>query len=165
MMKASVINPLQVNYERTYDENQNQFVSGTIGKAKNYTLHIDEYMQATAIARTLVKPAEREGFWIESAMDLLAGCMMYFRKKTGELLYVDVEQTIDFLQQAKERNDYFSEVMVIIGEEHPSYHIFKGVDSSQGMTRKGIIETLLSILRKHCIYQQYSKELVLGERV
>ncbi|MCI0767285.1 hypothetical protein [Bacillus sp. TL12] len=147
------------------NKNQNQFVSGTIGKTKNYKLYIDEYMQATAIARTFVKPAERGGFWVESAIDLLAGCMMYFQKKSGELLYVDAEQTLELLQKAREKESYFSELMVAIGEKHPSYHIFKSVDSSQGMTRKGIIDTLLSILRKHCIYQQYSRELGMGERV
>lgn len=54
-----------------------------------------------ATARTFVKPAEREGFWGESAIELLAGCMMYMQKKSGELLYVDVKQTVDFLQKAK----------------------------------------------------------------
>ncbi|WP_253206830.1 hypothetical protein [Bacillus toyonensis] len=164
-MKTSVINPLQVNYERTCDENQNQFVSGTIGKAKNYTLYIDEYTQATAIARTFVKPAERGGFWVESAIELLAGCMMYFQKKSGELLYVDVDQTLDLLQKATEQEGYIAELMTSIGENHPSYHIFKRIDSSERMTRIGIIETLVSILRKHCIYQQYQKELGLEERV
>ncbi|MEB8731163.1 hypothetical protein P4G91_08645 [Bacillus cereus] len=44
------------------NKNQKQFAGGTVGKGKKYTLHIDEYMQAMAIARTFFKPAEREGF-------------------------------------------------------------------------------------------------------
>ncbi|MGR5899511.1 hypothetical protein ACT7C8_17885 [Bacillus cereus] len=64
-----------------YNQNQKRFVGGTVGKGKMYTLHLDEYMQAMAIARTFVKPAEREGFWVESAIELLAGCMMYFQKR------------------------------------------------------------------------------------
>ncbi|MEK4614348.1 hypothetical protein [Bacillus sp. FSL K6-0067] len=99
-----------------YNKSQKQFVGGTVGKGKKYTLHLDEYMQAMAIARTFVKPAEREGFWIESAIELLAGCMMYFQKKSGELLYVDVDQTLDLLQKATEQEDYVAELMTSIGE-------------------------------------------------
>ncbi|MEK4418794.1 hypothetical protein MHI28_33855 [Bacillus sp. FSL K6-0268] len=165
MMKASVINPLQVNYERICDENQKQFVSGTVGKEKKYTLHLDEYMQAMAIARTFFKPAEREGFWVESAIELLAGCMMYFQNKSGELLYVDVDQTLDLLQKTTEQEDFVTELMTSIGENHPSYHIFKRIDSSERMTRTGIIEQLVSILRKHDIYQQYLKGRERGEGI
>ncbi|MGE6962752.1 hypothetical protein ACQKIW_22930 [Bacillus thuringiensis] len=148
-----------------YNKNQKQFAGGTVGKGKKYTLHLDEYMQAMAIARTFVKPAEREGFWVESAIELLAGCMMYFQKKSGELLYVDVDQTLDLLQKATEQGDYVAELMTSIGENHPSYHIFKRIDSSERMTRTGIIEQLVSILRKHDIYQQYSKGLERGKGV
>ncbi|MGX5633503.1 hypothetical protein [Bacillus thuringiensis] len=148
-----------------YNKNQKQFVGGTVGKGKMYTLHLDEYMQAMAIARTFVKPAEREGFWVESAIELLAGCMMYFQKKSGELLYVDVDQTLDLLQKATEQEDYVTELMASIGENHSSYHIFKRIDSSERMTRTGIIEKLVSILRKHCIYQQYPKRLGRGEGI
>lgn len=148
-----------------YNQNQKRFVGGTVGKGKMYTLHLDEYMQAMAIARTFVKPAEREGFWVESAIELLAGCMMYFQKKRGELLYFDVEQTLDLLQKATEQEDYVAELMTSIGENHPSYHIFKKIDPSERMTRTGIIEQLVSILRKHCIYQQYLKGLERGKGV
>ncbi|MCQ6305314.1 hypothetical protein [Bacillus cereus] len=148
-----------------YNKNQKQFEGGTVGKGKKYTLHIDEYMQAMAIARTFVKPAEREGFWVESAIELLAGCMMYFQKKSGELLYVDADQTLDLLQKATEQEDFVTELMTSIGENHPSYHIFKKIDSSERMTRTGIIEQLVSILRKHCIYQQYPKVLERGKGV
>ncbi|PEU79594.1 hypothetical protein CN386_11910 [Bacillus cereus] len=147
------------------NKNQKQFVGGTVGKGKKYTLHIDEYMQAMAIARTFVKPAEREGFWVESAIELLAGCMMYFQKKSGELLYVDVDQTLDLLQKATEQEDFVTELMTSIGENHPSYHIFKKIDPSERMTRTGIIEQLVSILRKHDIYQQYPKRLGRGEGI
>ncbi|MBG9503730.1 hypothetical protein ABE44_33205 [Bacillus thuringiensis] len=147
------------------NQNQKRFVGGTVGKGKMYTLHLDEYVQAMAIARTFVKPAEREGFWVESAIELLAGCMMYFQKKRGELLYVDVEQTLDLLQKATEQEDYVAELMKSIGENHPSYHIFKRIDPSERMTRTGIIEKLVSILRKHDIYQQYPKVLERGKGV
>ncbi|WP_254913604.1 hypothetical protein [Bacillus thuringiensis] len=148
-----------------YNQNQKRFVGGTVGKGKMYTLYLDEYMQAMAIARTFVKPAEREGFWVESAIELLAGCMMYFQKKSGELLYVDVDQTLDLLQKATEQEDYVTELMTSIGENHPSYHIFKRIDPSERVTRTGIIEKLVSILRKHDIYQQYSKGLERGKGV
>ncbi|MGR5864859.1 hypothetical protein ACT7DZ_15920 [Bacillus cereus] len=147
------------------NQNQKRFVGGTVGKGKMYTLHLDEYVQAMAIARTFVKPAEREGFWVESTIELLAGCMMYFQKKRGELLYVDVEQTLDLLQKATEQEDYVAELMKSIGENHPSYHIFKRIDPSERMTRTGIIEKLVSILRKHDIYQQYPKVLERGKGV
>ncbi|MEK4504130.1 hypothetical protein [Bacillus sp. FSL R12-0069] len=147
------------------NKNQKQFAGGTVGKGKKYILHIDEYMQAMAIARTFFKPAEREGFWVESAIELLAGCMMYFQKKSGELLYVDADQTLDLLQKATEQEDFVTELMTSIGENHPSYHIFKKIDSSERMTRTGIIEQLVSILRKHCIYQQYPKVLERGKGV
>lgn len=84
---------------------------------------------------------------------------MYFQNKSGELLYVDVDQTLDLLQKTTEQEDFVTELMTSIGENHPSYHIFKKIDPSERMTRTGIIEQLVSILRKHDIYQQYPKRL------
>lgn len=104
-------------------------------------------------------------FWVESAIELLAGCMMYFQNKSGELLYVDVDQTLDLLQKTTEQEDFVTELMTSIGENHPSYHIFKKIDPSERMTRTGIIEQLVSILRKHDIYQQYPKRLGRGEGI
>ncbi|MGQ3740706.1 hypothetical protein ACUBUI_34235, partial [Bacillus sp. Fil] len=69
------------------------------------------------------------------------------------------------LQKATEEEDYVADLMTSIEENHPSYHIFKRIDSSERMTRKGIIEKLVSILRKHCIYQQYLKGLERGEGI
>ncbi|MGQ7113540.1 hypothetical protein ACUOFC_43600, partial [Escherichia sp. TWPC-MK] len=80
---------------------RNQLAVGKSGEGMGMNRSaISEYSQAMAIARTFVKPGEREGFWGEYAVELLAGCMMYMQKKSGELLYVDVKQTVDFLQEA-----------------------------------------------------------------
>ncbi|WP_144518024.1 hypothetical protein [Bacillus thuringiensis] len=129
---------------------RNQLVVGKSGEGMgmNRSDH-SEYSQAMAIARTFVKPGEREGFWRESAIELLAGCMMYMQKKSGELLYVDVKQTVDFLQQVKEQEEYITECMKEIGGNHPSYHIFRILDSSGYKIRNGVIDTLTAMLLEH----------------
>ncbi|MDA2638020.1 hypothetical protein ACS4JF_17770 [Bacillus thuringiensis] len=115
---------------------------------------ISEYSQAMAIARTFVKSGEQEGFWIESAIELLAGCMMYMQKKSGELLYVDVKQTVDFLQMAKEQEEYITECMKSMEENHPSYHIFRILASAGYKIRNGIIDTLTAMLLEHGMHHK-----------
>ncbi|PEF37093.1 ATP-binding protein [Bacillus wiedmannii] len=129
---------------------RNQLVVGKSGEGMGMNRSdISEYSQAMAIARTFVKPGEREGFWGEYAIELLAGCMMYMQKKNGKLLYVDVKQTVDFLQKAKEQEEYITECMKSMEENHPSYHIFRILASSGYKIRNGVIDTLTAMLLEH----------------
>lgn len=132
---------------------RNQFVVGKSGEGMGMNRSdMSEYSQAMAIARTFVKPGEREGFWGEYAIELLAGCMMYMQKKSRELLYVDVKQTVDFLQKAKEQEEYITECMKSMEENHPSYHIFRILASSGYKIRNGVIDTLTAMLLEHGMY-------------
>lgn len=66
---------------------RNQLVVGKSGEGMGMNRSdISEYSQAMAIARTFVKPGEREGFWGEYAIELLAGCMMYMQKEWKTLV-------------------------------------------------------------------------------
>ncbi|OOR74178.1 hypothetical protein BLX06_15365 [Bacillus cereus] len=133
----------------------NQLVVGKSGEAMGMNRsEISEYSQAMAIARTFVKPREQEGFWVEAAIELLAGCMMYMQKKSGELLYVDVKQTVDFLQMAKEQEEYITECMKSMEENHPSYHIFRILASSGYKIRNGVIDTLTAMLLEHGMHHK-----------
>ncbi|MGR5978780.1 hypothetical protein ACT7DJ_13610 [Bacillus cereus] len=137
---------------------RNQFVVGKSGEGMGMNRSdISEYSQAMAIARTFVKPGEQEGFWVEAAIELLAGCMMYMQKKSGELLYVDEKQTVDFLQKAKEQEEYIIECMKSMEGNHPSYHIFRILASSGHKIRNGIIDTLTAILLEHGVYHNYTE--------
>ncbi|MCQ6287867.1 type IV secretion system DNA-binding domain-containing protein [Bacillus cereus] len=129
---------------------RNQFVVGKSGEGMGMNRSdISEYSQAMAIARTFVKSGEREGFWGEYAIELLAGCMMYMQKKRGEPLFVDVKQTVDFLQKAKEQEEYITECVKSMEENHPSYHIFRILASSGYKIRNGVIDTLTAMLLEH----------------
>ncbi|MGU3443141.1 hypothetical protein ACLBXI_25025 [Bacillus cereus] len=137
---------------------RNQFVVGKSGEGMGMNRSdISEYSQAMAIARSFVKPGEREGFWVESAIELLAGCMMYIQKKSGELLYMDVKQTVDLLQKVKEQEGYITEFMRSMEENHSSYHIFKRLASSEHKIRSGIIDTLTAILLEHGMHHKYTE--------
>ncbi|MHB0801182.1 hypothetical protein PVK73_16240 [Bacillus thuringiensis] len=137
---------------------RNQFVVGKSGEGMGMNRSdISEYSQAMAIARTFVKPGEQEGFWVEAAIELLAGCMMYMQKKSGELLYVDVKQTVDLLKKVKEQEGFITECMRSMEENHPSYHIFKRLASSEYKTRNGIIDTLTAIFLEHGMYHKYTE--------
>ncbi|WP_257148873.1 hypothetical protein [Bacillus thuringiensis] len=84
---------------------------------------------------------------------------MYFQKKSGEFLYVDVKQTLDLLQKVKEQEGYITECMRSMYENHPSYHTFKRLASSEYKIRNGIIDTLTAILFEQGMRHKYTEFL------
>ncbi|WP_257148874.1 hypothetical protein [Bacillus thuringiensis] len=44
------------------NENENQLVVGTVSKAKKYSLHVDEYMQAMQLRGPLLNQENEKGF-------------------------------------------------------------------------------------------------------
>ncbi|PEP80259.1 hypothetical protein CN581_16135 [Bacillus toyonensis] len=105
-----------------------------------------ELMQAISIAQTVIKPKERYDFWIESATNLLAGIILYLNQRHGDLYYLDLEKVREFVQQAKENDNYLLELSELLKKDHPAYQIFSVLALSAKETRQGTISTLLRIL-------------------
>ncbi|PHE85478.1 hypothetical protein COF80_15485 [Bacillus toyonensis] len=105
-----------------------------------------ELMQAISIAQTVIKPKERYDFWIESATNLLAGIILYLNQRHGDLYYLDLEKVREFVQQAKENDNYLLELSELLKKDHPAYQIFSVLALSAKETRQGTISTFLRIL-------------------
>ncbi|MGR5966837.1 ATP-binding protein [Bacillus cereus] len=67
---------------------------------------------------------------------------------------MDVKQTVDFLQKAKEQEEYITECMKSMEENHPSYHIFRILASSGYKIRNGVIDTLTAMLLEHGMHHK-----------
>ncbi|PGU11827.1 hypothetical protein COD21_08130 [Bacillus cereus] len=106
----------------------------------------EELMQANSIAQTVIKPKERYDFWIESATKLLAGSILYLNQRHGDLYYSDLEKVREFVQQAKEKDNYLLELRELLKKDHPAYQIFSVLALAAKETRQGTINTLLRIL-------------------
>lgn len=106
----------------------------------------EELMQAISIAQTVIKPKERYDFWIESATKLMAGSILYLNQRHRDLYYLDLEKVREFVQQAKEKDNYLLELSELLKKDHPAYQIFSVLALSAKETRQCTINTLLRIL-------------------
>ncbi|MGR5969854.1 hypothetical protein ACT7C1_24515 [Bacillus paranthracis] len=82
-------------------------------------MNISEYSQAMAIARTFVKSGEREGFWGEYAIELLAGCMMYMQKKERRTLVRGCKTNCRFSTKGKGTRGIYNRMCEVNGGESP----------------------------------------------
>lgn len=126
--------------------------TGSLGKLeedvmrRKSALLPEELMQAISIAQTVIKPKERYDFWIESATKLMAGSILYLNQRHRDLYYLDLEKVREFVQQAKEKDNYLLELSELLKKDHPAYQIFSVLALSAKETRQCTINTLLRIL-------------------
>ncbi|PFM29826.1 hypothetical protein [Bacillus cereus] len=148
-VKQSYINPLDINNIYETKKEKNLLVLGKPGTGR-YHRKVDwlskEVMQAISIAQTVIEPKERYDFWIESATRLLAGSILYLNQRHGDLYYLDLEKVREFVQQAKENDNYLLELSELLKKDHPAYQIFSVLALSPKETRQCTINTLLRVL-------------------
>lgn len=148
-VKQSYINPLDIKDIYETEKEKNLLVLGKPGKGTNHRKGdwlSKELMQAISIAQTVIKPKERYDFWMESATKLLAGSILYLNQRHADLYYLDLEKVREFVQQAKEKDNYLFELSELLKKDHPAYQMFRVLALSAKETRQGTIITLLRIL-------------------
>ncbi|MGC9299243.1 TRAG family protein [Bacillus cereus] len=125
---------------------------GNLGEAvirRKIALLPDELMQAISIAQTVIKPLKQHDYWIESATKLLAGSILYLDQRHKNLYYLDVKKVIEFMGKIYESEANLVEVVDLLENEHPAYHIFHELGLYSKETRDAITITLLYILENH----------------